>query len=104
MRESGSHALLPFPHYNEKLPFASASNLNVIYTMPEPIRPDEPSAAALFSPTQPSSNAGGSLHLPSGTGKRVGEATGTLGSIYLLIYYLIRAHNGKAICSKMPSN
>ena len=104
MSESGIKCSVPFPHYNEKLPFASASSLNVIYTMPEPIGLDEPLAAALFSPTQPSSNAGGSLHLPSGTGKRVGEATGTLGSIYLLIYYLIKAHNGKAICSKMPSN
>ena len=71
--------------------------------MPEPIGPDE-ALVVLFFPTQPSSNAGGSRYLPSGTGERVGQATGTLGSIYLLIYYLIKAHDDKAICSKIPSN
>lgn len=32
-----------------------------------------------------------------------GEAAGILESIYLLTYYLIKAHNDSAICSKMPS-
>lgn len=43
------------------------------------------------------------LALARGWGEQAG-ATGTLGSIYLLISYLIKAHNDTAICSRMPWN